>query len=128
MNDKIRVINGPTEVVDAVRRSVVDFWHRGLQREQLYYGSPEFKLQGTPWTPSGKETMQLRMFVGQMIEALDRAGWEIYRSIDISNQGKGDKSSSFDDVDSWILRTKDRSVPLGPPAPAQASEPQFLYK
>lgn len=126
MSDKIRVIGGPTEVVNVVRRCVVDFWHRGLQREQLYYGSPEFKLHGSPWTPSGKETMQSRMFVGQMIEGLDRAGWEIYASIDIS-QGKGGGDSAIDDVDSWILRTKaDRSVSLG--TPAQASEPQVSYK
>jgi len=65
------------------------------------------------------------MFVGQMIEALDRAGWEIYASIDIS-QGKGGGDSVIDDVDSWILRTKaDRTVSLG--TPAQALQPQASY-
>lgn len=105
MSDKIRVINGPQEVAQVVRLCVQNFWHRGLQREGMYYGAPDFKLNGNPWTPSGAETMQTRMFVGQLIEALDRAGWEVYASIDVI-VGSAGSDSYVDDIDSWILRSK----------------------
>lgn len=115
--DKVRVIGGPQEVANVVRSCVHNFWYRGLQRECLYYGQPEFKLLGNPWTAEGKETMQTRMFVGQLIEALDRGRWEVYASIDIS-RGKGGKKSHIDDLDSWILRSKSPS----PQVPAQAQK------
>ena len=116
MSDTIRVISGPPEVAQVVRGSIQDFWHRGLQRQGFYHGEPEFKLRGNPWTLGGIEAMQTRMFVGQMIEALDRAGWQVYASIDIST---GRLSGNKDDhnyyfMDSWILRS--RSSAPGIPA------------
>jgi hypothetical protein len=121
MTDTVRVISGPPEVAQAVRACIQRFWHRGLQRECLYYGEPDFKLQGNPWTAQGTETMQTRMFVGQLTEALDHAGWQVYASIDIST---GKSKSRYDDLDSWILRTKPpplESAPaIGIPAPKQS--------
>jgi hypothetical protein len=123
MTDTVRVISGPPEVAHTVRACIQRFWYRGLQRECLYYGEPEFKMHGNPWTAQGTETMQTRMFVGQLIEALDHAGWQVYASIDIST-GKGGNDSHYDDLDSWILRTKPPALgsapAIGIPAPKQS--------
>jgi hypothetical protein len=102
--DKIRVISGPPEVAQVVRSTILHLWYRGLQRECFYYGVPEYKMLGEPWAATGSETMQVRMFVGHLIEALDCAGWEVYASVDISQGNTSD--SIFGDSDSWILRSK----------------------
>lgn len=111
MTDTIRVISGPPEVVQAVRASIQNFWYRGMQRECLHCGEPQFKMIGDPWTAQSSEAMQVRMFVGQLIEALDRVGWLVYASMDFS---RGKKDSDSEDVETWILRSN--SPP--PEAPA----------
>ena len=129
MSDTIRVISAPPEVAQVVRASIQNFWHRGLQQESLYYGEPEFKLHGNPWTWKGTEAMQTRMFVGQMIGALDRAGWQVYASIDISTGrfvNNNDSRRKF--MDSWILRSRSSApgIPaVGIPAQKQASHYDF---
>lgn len=51
---------------------------------------------------SGTESLQTRIFVGQMIEALERAGWEVYASMEISTG----RNPEYDNRDTWILRTR----------------------
>lgn len=112
--DRIRVVDGTEELVHVVRSCVESCWHRGLQGEKVVNGVPEFKMYGKPWEPSGTEAMLTRMFVAQLIGALDGAGWQLYTSLDVSTGNRKLKAgrhraSSDRSMDSWVLRTKPTS-------------------
>lgn len=110
MTDRVRVIDGTEELAQVVRSCIQNCWSRGLQGERIYNGVPEFKMHGRPWEPSGEGKMVTRMFVAQLIGALDGAGWEVYTSVDIS-YGTGGQSGEngrtpIRSMDSWVLRPK----------------------
>ncbi|KAJ3024211.1 hypothetical protein HKX48_004484 [Thoreauomyces humboldtii] len=99
MSDRIRSIDAPVEVTDAILRTIKTRWAGGLQSQRLYEGVPEFKVYGRPWFTGGTETMATRLFIVSLIQAFETIGWRVYASIDIS-VGRGE---NVGDLDSWIL-------------------------
>ncbi len=59
-------------------------WGRGLKEEKLKHGSVNFKLAGSPWLRSGKGTIETRVFVCKMVEALMGVGWKLQLALDLS--------------------------------------------
>ncbi|KAJ3046774.1 hypothetical protein HK097_000526 [Rhizophlyctis rosea] len=98
--DRIRLIGAPPHLQSAVHDTIVRCWSKGLQDQKVYEGHPEWKLKGNPWWADSNETVQVRMFLARLIEAVERVGFVVYASVDIS-QGTGENNG---DVDSWFLR------------------------
>ncbi|KAL9960254.1 hypothetical protein ACROYT_G033689 [Oculina patagonica] len=90
--DIIRLIGIPEGLVSAVRNTIQTFWSRGIQNEESFAESWQFKLRGTPWWTSGEEAVDSRFLVLKLIEAMQAYGWSVVAAIDCSKKTQ-DKSS-----------------------------------
>ncbi|XP_078343312.1 uncharacterized protein LOC144629028 [Oculina patagonica] len=90
--DLLRLIGNPEGLVSAVRNVLQTFWSRGIQKEERYAESWQFKLRGTPWWASGEEAVDSRFLVLKLIEAMQAYGWSVAAAIDCSRKDQ-DKSS-----------------------------------
>jgi hypothetical protein len=60
-HDKLRLLEFPNEIVDAVRATIKKCYEFGIQREDTNYGgSHEFKLASYPWNGQGKDAVPSR--------------------------------------------------------------------
>ncbi|KAF8941045.1 hypothetical protein EDD21DRAFT_330398 [Dissophora ornata] len=96
--DRIRVIDAPAYIPHHVKQAIQTKWRSGIQQEQMYEGSIEFKLRGNPFHPESLETVQSRMMLAQMLANLRSQGYKLYTSVDISIGTEGM------DVESWVFR------------------------
>lgn len=90
--DRLRLIGAPDSLVSVIRNVIQTIWLRGIQNEERYYQSWEFKLRGTPWWASGTEAVDSRYLIAKLLEALQSYGWSVVASID-SSRKLSDKSS-----------------------------------
>lgn len=98
MSDLIRIIDAPS-FAPCVKDAIRSIWRNGIQFENNYCGSIQFKLWGNPWNADGSETVSVRMLLCQIIANIRAKGFKLYGSVDISI-GDGEKG----DLDSWIFR------------------------
>ena len=124
--DKIRILNS-TEVVGPLRDTISQ-WHAGVQREQDYGGSYEFKMRGNPW---GRYDRACAVVLAtDILRTMHRHGWKLLCCADTSAKTyteRSDNSSSTYpvDVDSWYFAKLDSNVmppqmyeqPSAPPPP-----------
>lgn len=96
--DTVRVLEGNSELAEVVRATIQKSWHRGLQDEGSYYGAPEFKMHGKPWMAAGTDTVDARVFLANLIQALNAAGWELYTSIGVVSKASN--------LDTWVFKSK----------------------
>ena len=91
--DRLRLINAPQSMIPVVRQVITSVWTvmGGIQKEQDYYGSWEFKLSGNPWWSVGNESVMARFLICKILEALQSQGWSVKTSVDISRKSQ-DKS------------------------------------
>lgn len=94
MSDRIRLMQFPPEVCDAVRNSLRQSWPMGIQGEREYYGSLEFKMKGYPWSPAGEDAIHARRLTRGIMATLYSYGWILYISSDVSMK-QGDKDNLF---------------------------------
>lgn len=60
-HDKLRLLEFPNEIVNAVRATIEKWYEFGIQREDSNYGgSHEFKLASYPWNGQGKDAVPSR--------------------------------------------------------------------
>ena len=90
--DLLRLIGSPEGLEFAVRNTLQTFWSRGIQKEERYAESWQFKLHGKPWWASGHEAVDSRFLVVKLIETMQACGWYAVTSIDCSRKNQ-DKSS-----------------------------------
>ena len=102
--DRIRMIAAPPEVTQCVRDTIVSFWKKGIQKEQAYYGSWDFKLKGTPWWANGTEAVQSRLLITKIVEALLAKGWIAQIGIEMTRK----------DQDKNVLMFQRSTVPPAP--------------
>ncbi|KAH8829841.1 hypothetical protein DL96DRAFT_905419 [Flagelloscypha sp. PMI_526] len=99
MNDRLRMIKFPKEDVDALRPVIQASWRSldshyvGIQSEEVYHGSHEFKLKGYPWIST--ETLSGACLMGQLIEALYNRGWSMTLASDLWLKQYGSKDTLF---------------------------------
>lgn len=100
--DKIRLINAPPDVLQAVQRLLA----ANVQKEiwKVPNVAYQFKLKGYPWYANGESAVTVRMMLLQLLDVLTTVGFEIYTSIDMSTGPGGDSSNAGSDTDTWILR------------------------
>lgn len=79
--DKIRLIRGPPELIQAVGQLLRPLTQEVKEKEA---GTTQWKLKGTPWKASRGETVTSRVLVLDLISLLDHHGWQVYASIDQS--------------------------------------------
>ena len=91
-HDSLRLIGVPESLISAVRDVIQTSWRRGIQQEQRYFDSWEFKLRGNPWWASGEEAVDSRYLVLKLMESMQAYGWIIIASI-ASSRKLSDKSA-----------------------------------
>ncbi|VDK42311.1 unnamed protein product [Anisakis simplex] len=119
--DKLRVINANKEMIEVVGNVLRSCWTLGIQREEYYGNSFEYKLVGYPWSSTvssltGDHQYELcRMMMISLIDELGRHGWRVICSADVSSKYIKSNNSSEEhplDVHSWFIAyTADISAP-----------------
>ncbi|EEB07062.2 hypothetical protein SJAG_02143 [Schizosaccharomyces japonicus yFS275] len=96
--DRIRIIDGPMDLVTAVESAISLHWRLGLKKMRTSNGLyPEFKLRGNPWFPHSLETMEVRYFLTQLIEELNRTGYQVVTALKIF------RTEDYSSPDKWVL-------------------------
>lgn len=86
MSDRLRFLQFPMEVTQAVQNVVAGSWHQGIQEHREYYGSYEIKMRGNPWRGYGDESVYARRLMYRIFEALFNLGWVLSISTDVSKK------------------------------------------
>ncbi|KAF2472852.1 uncharacterized protein BDR25DRAFT_219429 [Lindgomyces ingoldianus] len=84
MEDRLRFLRFPPDVVNTCRQTIVTTWKRGIQGERVYAGSYEFKTMGHPWRGAGDEAMEARRLVCALLGTLHTMGWVLTLNTDVS--------------------------------------------
>lgn len=90
-NDQLRVIAIRKDaifnnVINSLRKVIQKHWHRGLQDEWTSNRSHTFKMKGNPWWTDGAETVESRIVICKILEAMVALGWRIACATDISRK------------------------------------------
>ena len=114
--DKIRFINAPTDIVEALKAETARVWLFGIGKEQIYGGSFELKLNGNPWRycRNGHDGAHGRVLLKHLIKVCANMGWFVILSADISAKFvQRDKGLDYPmDVHSlWFMRM-DTTTPM----------------
>ncbi|TPX68096.1 hypothetical protein SpCBS45565_g03388 [Spizellomyces sp. 'palustris'] len=102
--DRLRLIEAPQDLVQAVLQCVHSVWRLGIQQQFGYDGSYEIKLRGNPWRTTGTEMVAAQSLAMNLISTLGKCGWVVYASVEISST-HGPNGNSHGDLDSWVLKT-----------------------
>jgi len=114
--DKMRIINAPPDIVEAIKAEVKRVWLFGVAREQACGASFELKLNGNPWGYgiNGHDGAHGRVLLKYLIKMCANMGWFLILSADTSaHYVKGDTGPSYPiDVHSlWFMQMN----PVTPP-------------
>lgn len=83
--DCLRVLSFPPAAISAVQLAVRQTWPNGIQSEQPYAGTHEFKLRGWPWSSNlADDAMHAQRCMTRVLEALAGLGWVLVLSTDVS--------------------------------------------
>ncbi|XP_078368412.1 uncharacterized protein LOC144652262 [Oculina patagonica] len=82
----LRLIGNTEVLLSPVRNVLQTFWDRGIQKEERYAESWQFKLHGTPWWTSGLDAANSRLLVVKLMEAMQAYGWSVVAVIDCSKK------------------------------------------
>ncbi|RFU27359.1 hypothetical protein B7463_g8987, partial [Scytalidium lignicola] len=104
-SDCLRLLQFPQEDIAGLRNVIKTSWYRGIQAEQMYAMSHEFKLSGNPWSGQGRDSIPARIMMRSVFAYLYSVGWILHGSTDVS-QKQFDKDT--------LLFRKQQSPP--PPA------------
>ncbi|XP_078342440.1 uncharacterized protein LOC144628243 [Oculina patagonica] len=91
----LRLIGNTEVLVSPVRNVLQTFWDRGIQKEERYAESWQFKLHGTPWWTSGLDAANSRFLVVKLLEAMQANGWSVVAAIDCSKKTQDKNSLLF---------------------------------
>jgi hypothetical protein len=101
-SDRLRLLQFPAHDVDAIRAIIQSAWKQGIQKEQIYGSSKEFKLGGYPWQGYRSEGTHARVLMREIFAYLFSVGWILHASVDVSK--------SVFDKDTLVFR-KQQSAP-----------------
>ena len=85
-NDRIRLIDCPKEVVDAVGQCINQYWPGGIQETRQHERCVEYKLKGYPWASHGDEAINSRFLITHILQSLVAVGWVVMSALDISRR------------------------------------------
>ena len=118
-NDKIRFIGDNQKAIEVIRNSIKNCWSKGIQSEQLYYGSQEYKLNGEPFKGHDSNHLYACYMMMTILRNLESIGLKLIASADVSGDynvkirhtntcsttGGNTTTTSYDpiDLDSWFF-------------------------
>ena len=103
LTDRIRFLQFPVEVVDAIRPVVAKAWAEGIQEERSYGGSHEIKLRGYPWVVVN-DSVYSQVLMKEVFACLFSMGWVLHQPVEVCKKGE--------DKDALVFRKQ----PSPPPA------------
>ena len=113
--DKIRVINAPPSVTQAVVSEIRRLWLFGIERERPFGAGIEVRLKGFPWSSDfgGHYGAHGRVLLIHLIKLLAGMGWFIILSADVSAKYVHQKNGRDYpiDVHSWWFTQMGQLVP-----------------
>ena len=107
--DKVRFINAPSDIVQALTAETKRVWLFGVARERAYGASFELKLNRNPWSYgiNGCDGAHGRVLIKHLIKMCANMGWFVILSADISakfiHQDKG-PDYPIDVHSLWFMR------------------------
>jgi hypothetical protein len=93
-SDRLRLIAFPQSDIDAIRGVIKASWRKGIQKEQKYGMSHEFKLYGNPWYGQSDDAITSRVLIRGLLAHLFSVGWILHASTDVSKK-ELDKDTLF---------------------------------
>ena len=84
MNDRLRFLRFPPEIISHLRRTILSTWPQGIQYERPYGPSHEIQLRGYPWQGTGSEAFEARRLMKGLLATLHSIGWVLNLNTDIS--------------------------------------------
>ncbi|KAI4908929.1 hypothetical protein J4E90_008667 [Alternaria incomplexa] len=82
--DRLRFLRFPEPIISKCRATILSTRPLGINKEQLYANSHEFKLNGYPWGGYGKEGVEARRLMNGVLATLHASGWLLTLNTDIS--------------------------------------------
>jgi hypothetical protein len=104
----MHLIDAPKEL----GRILVRAYGSKVQRHQVTGSVFEIKFKGYPWRASGTETVQSRLIILTLLDALEELGFSLYASIDQDNGPGGNSHASEADV--WFCNRQNDWTPGAP--------------
>jgi hypothetical protein len=86
-SDRIRLLQFPQADIDGLRAAINASYPFGIQSEQKYGISHEFKLRSYPWSGQGRDAIPSRIVMREILAYLFRNGWIFHASTDCSKKG-----------------------------------------
>ena len=90
-DDKLRLIHDSDtdglyhlSLVETMEEVIKDCWYLGLQNSNAKEDCHEFKLNGNPWWAHGKDTVESRFLIANLIAKMKSIGWEVNGTLDVS--------------------------------------------
>ncbi|CZS94916.1 uncharacterized protein RAG0_11945 [Rhynchosporium agropyri] len=93
-SDRIRLLSFPQSEIDGLRNVIQVTYAKGLQAEQKYGGSHEFKLYGNPWYGQSSDAIASRVIIREILSYLFSVGWILHATTDVSKK-QLDKDTLF---------------------------------
>lgn len=92
--DRLRLLGFQTADIQGIRDVIQSSYRKGIQQEQLYGGSHEFKFHGNPWSGQGSDAIIARILMREILAYLFSIGWILHASTDVSKK-EFDKDTLF---------------------------------
>ena len=94
-SDRIRIIDGNQNHVNAVANSIVNGWPDGIQSQGVYSLSYEFKLKGYPFSGSFSNPIYASVVMMHILANLQYHGAQFICSASVSGKYHSDKHGSY---------------------------------
>ena len=95
LTDRIRFLQFPVEVVDAIRPVVAKAWTEGIQEERSYGGSHEIKFRGYPWVVTNNGLVLAQNLMKEVFACLFSMGWILHQPVELCKKGVGGDTLVF---------------------------------
>lgn len=56
-----------------------------IQRHEINADRLKIKFVGTPWMPTGEETVETRLMLLELLECLESCGFTVYAAVDMQS-------------------------------------------
>ena len=89
-SDRLKFVEAPS---DELAAAVLQTLGPNVSRTELSGGCLEIKFRGSPWRPSGTETVATRVMLLRLLETMERFGYSLYGSL---NQESGNEGREAD--------------------------------
>ena len=83
-NDRIRLINAPNDLANAIKTAIMQAWPKGVQEEMIIGTTYEIKIKGNPWWCDAEETVYSRQLVSNIFKLLRQYSWNFYATCELS--------------------------------------------